>query len=195
MKLFALILALVALAGQSFAAEWVPVVQVKSYTITGSSGPELYASIGEKGPLIGQTRTIALTNWDLKWSRKYVNEGSACVLKSAKPFLTVMYALPKPAAKLSGAAKQNWQHFIDGITSHEKVHGADIVTMVDEIIAETVGLRFENDAQCAAIRAEVLVRVKAANERYKAKSRVFDSAEMRDGGAVQQLVLRLVNGH
>lgn len=176
------------------AAEWLPREQIKPYSISGTTGPELYQSIGENSPMIGQTRSIAMTNWVLKWGRNYRREGQACVLSSAKPFLTITYTLPKPAAKLSGAVAQNWQKFIDGITRHEKVHGSDIVAMVEEIIAETVGFRVENDPKCRTIRTEVLARVKAANERYKAKSRVFDGAEIRDGGAVQVLVLDLVNG-
>lgn len=176
------------------AADWLPREQIKPYSISGTTGAQLYQSIGENGPLIGQTRSIAVTNWALKWGRDYRREGQACVLSSAKPFLTITYTLPKPAAKLSGAAAQNWQKFIDGITRHENVHGSDIVAMVEEIIAETVGLRVQNDPKCQTIRTEVLAHVKAANERYKAKSRVFDGAEMRDGGAVEVLVLDLVNG-
>lgn len=183
-----------ALTEGSQAGAWKPVEQVEPYTISGNSGPDLYASIGERGPLAGGRRTIALTNWALKWRRDFAAQGSACVLQSAKPFLTITYTLPQPGSKLSGFAKQNWQSFIDGVAAHERVHGADIVAMVDEIIAETVGLRVENDPKCTEIRATVLERVKGANERYKAKSRVFDTAEMRDGGAIQALVLALVNG-
>jgi predicted secreted Zn-dependent protease len=194
MKLFALPLVLVAFAGHSNAADWAPIERTVHYTISGSTAPELYASIGEAGPLIGKTRTIALTNWELKWSRQYEPRDGACVLVSAKPFLTITYSLPKPAAKLSGAVAGRWKIFMNGITAHEKVHGADIAAMVDQIIAATVGLHVENDPQCKAIRVQVLARVKAANEAYKAKSRTFDNTAMSDGGTVQQLILELVNG-
>ena len=176
------------------AQEWKPRFVVKYYPVSGAAGPDLYTAIGEKGPLIGTVRTIAHTNWDLKWRRDYQADGTACVLKSALPFLTIITTLPKPAAKLSGSAARLWKTFSDGITAHEKVHGQDIVAMTQEIIAATVGLRQENDAACKAIRAEVLARVTAANEAYKAKSRAFDLAEMSDGGNVHQLILALVNG-
>ena len=166
---------------------------VSHYAVSGATGAELYFSIGEKGPLIGTVRTIALTNWDLKWRRDYQPDGTACVLKSALPFLTITTTLPKPAAKLPATAARHWKTFIDGITAHEKVHGQDIVAMTEEIIAGTVGLRQENDPGCKAIRTEVLKRVTAANEAYKAKSRAFDQAEMSDGGNVHRLILALVN--
>jgi predicted secreted Zn-dependent protease len=170
------------------------VERTATYAISGATGPELYLSIGENGPLTGPTRAIAQTVWDLKWRRDYRTEGSACVLKSALPFLTITTTLPKPKARLSGGASQLWKTFIDGIIAHEKTHSADIFAMTDEIIAATAGLRVENDLGCKVIRAETLKRVKAANEAYKAKSRAFDQAEMANGGNVQRLILGLVNG-
>ncbi len=194
MQLFSTAFVLLLTTLSAHAQSWQPGEQVKSYAVSGTTGPELYASIGERGPLIGKTRTIALTNWELKWRRDYQPDGSACVLRSAIPFLTISYSLPKPAAKLTGPAAANWKTFSDGIAAHEKIHGRDIIAMVNEIIATTVGLRVDNDPDCKAIRVQVLQRVKDANEIYKAKSRAFDGIEMADGGNVHGLILALVNG-
>ena len=176
------------------AAAFTPVERTVTYPVSGAAPIDLYRSIGERGPLIGKTRAIAHTNWELKWRRDYRREGSVCALKSATPFLTITYTLPKPTAKLDGDVARLWKTFIDGIAAHEKVHGADIVAMTEEIISATVGLRIENDPGCRLIRAEVLNRVTAANEAYKARSRAFDIAEMGKGGNVQKLILALVNG-
>lgn len=176
------------------AADWQAKEVLKPYAITGTTPIELYESIGENGPVIGAgRRTIAVTNWDLKWRRDYQPDGSACVLKSALPFLTITYALPKPKAKLTGDVARRWQQFAAGIAAHEKVHGRDIIAMTEEIIAGTVGLRVENDKDCKLIRAEVLKRVQAAADNYKAKARAFDGIEMSDGGNVQRLILAFVN--
>lgn len=186
---------LLILTTPAVAADWQPKEQVKSYAISGTTPIELYESIGGNGPVIGGgRRTIAVTSWDLKWRRDYQPDGSACVLKSALPFLTITYTLPKPSAKLTGAAVAGWKRFSDGIAAHEKVHGQDIIAMTEQIITETVGLRIENDAACKLIRAEVLRRVQAAADDYKAKARAFDSIEMSDGGNVHRLILGLVNG-
>jgi len=177
------------------ARDWQPQEEVKPYAISGTSPIELYESIGANGPVIGEgRRTIAVTRWDLKWRRDYRPDGSACTLKSALPFLTITYALPKPKAKLPENAARLWKTFSDGIAAHEKVHGQDVIAMVDTIIAETVGLRIESDPGCNLIRAEVLKRVEDANEAYKAKARAFDQVEMSKNGNVQQLILALVNG-
>ena len=194
MRPAAFALAFVGVVSPAQAAGWQPVERVKHYAVSGKTGAELYFSIGENGPLTGKARAIALTLWDLKWRRDYQAEGSACVLKSAIPFLTITYTLPKPKVKLDGAAARLWKTFIDGIAAHEKVHGADIAAMTDGIITATAGLRMENDPGCRLIRAEVLKRVEAANEDYKAKSRAFDREEMAKDGNIQQLILALVNG-
>lgn len=187
-------LAFAAIAFPAHAAGWQPVERVRHYAVSGAAGADLYFSIGENGPLIGKSRAIALTQWDLKWRRDYRPQGTACALKSALPFLTITTTLPKPAAKLEGPAARLWKTFIDGITAHERVHAADINAMVDGIIAATAGLTVQDDPQCKLIRAEVLKIVNAANEAYKAKSRAFDGAEMAKGGNVHQLILALVNG-
>jgi predicted secreted Zn-dependent protease len=193
---FALLVMTAALfANPAAARDWQPQEVVKSYTISGATPIELYESIGANGPVIGEgRRTIAVTRWDLKWRRDYRPEGTACVLKSARPFLTITYSLPKPKAKLPENVARLWKPFIDGVAAHEKVHGQDVIAMVDGIIVETVGLRVENDPDCKLIRTEVLKRVEAANEAYKLKARAFDKVEMSKNGNVQQLILGLVNG-
>ena len=183
-----------AFAPPAQAASFTPIERTATYPVSGAAPFDLYTSIGARGPLIGKVRAIAHTNWELKWRRDYRADGSACVVKSAIPFLTITTTLPKPEAKLDGAVAKLWKTFITGIAAHEKVHGADIVSMTEEIIAATIGLRVENDPGCKLIRAEVLSRVKAANEAYKAKARAFDKIEMSDGGAVHRLILGLVNG-
>jgi predicted secreted Zn-dependent protease len=195
MRLMFLILLAAMAPHAALARDWQPREVVKSYAISGATPIELYESIGVNGPVIGEgRRTIAVTRWDLKWRRDYQPEGSACVLKSALPFLTITYALPKPKAKLADNAARLWKTFIDGVAAHEKVHGQDIVAMVDGIIAQTVGLQVENDPGCKRIRAEVLKRAEAANEAYKVRARAFDQVEMSRNGNVQQLILELVNG-
>jgi predicted secreted Zn-dependent protease len=203
------ILAVCLLPGPAFAADWQPSERIAHYPITGASGIELYRSIGENGPEIGggglARRTIAVTEYDLKWRRDYRPERPAsaqagqddktsCVLAAATPILTITYRLPKPKGALPSSLREPWRIFADGIEAHERVHGAQIIAMTEAIITATVGLRVENDPDCKAIRDEVLVRVKAELAAYKARSRAFDAEEMADGGNVHRLVLGLVNG-
>lgn len=177
------------------AAEWKAVEREQPYIIQGTTGPDLYASIGERGPEVGGLmRSIAHTTFKLTWTRDYQPRNGGCVLASAKPKLTITYTLPKPASRLSGAVRANWETFIAGVRDHEKVHGRMIQDMVREIERISVGLAVESDPDCRKIRQELTRRLAVISQEQRRKSRDFDRVELGDGGNIHQLILRLVNG-
>ncbi|ACP23333.1 hypothetical protein NGR_b18860 (plasmid) [Sinorhizobium fredii NGR234] len=191
---FILLLACLASSPSAAKADWRAVEQVKSYTIAGQSGPELYASIGERGPKLGPTRAIAHTSFKLTWSRKYEVQGDACVLVSALPKLAITYTLPKPAMPLPVATREHWEAFIAGVHKHELVHGDFIKEMVNKIEIATVGLTVPADPQCRKIKSEMTKRLGALSNAQRQQSRDFDRAELNDGGNIHRLILDLVNG-
>ena len=164
------------------------------YAVSGSSGIELYRSIGERGPKSRNGRAIALTDYRLTWTRKYVPEGGDCRLTTAVPHLTLITHLPKPSGKLPARTEALWSTFITGITAHERVHGEIIKATVDAIRSATEGLTVPDDPSCRKIRTEVTKRVAALAAAMRRKNRDFDQVEMGKGGNVQQLILALVNG-
>lgn len=183
------------IASQALAADWKAVEHEQPYLIRGKTGPELYASIGERGPEVGGLmRTIAYTTFKLTWTRDYQPRDGGCVLASARPKLTITYTLPKPASRLSGAVRSNWETFITGVRDHEKVHGDMIKDMVREIERISIGLTVENDPNCKKIRQELTRRLAAISQEQRRRSRDFDRVELGDGGNIHQLILRLVNG-
>ena len=190
--LLAVLLAVAPVAGH---AEWKPVERNEPYSISGWTGPELYASIGERGPAAGIGRAIAFTNFKLTWRRDYRPQADgACTLVSAVPRLIISYVLPKPLQKLPEPVASNWKTFIDGVARHERVHGEMIVDMVKEIEAYTVGLSVPDDPNCKKIRVQMTERLSQISQAQRQKSRDFDRVELTEGGAVHQLVLNLVNG-
>ncbi|MBN9271245.1 MAG: DUF922 domain-containing protein [Mesorhizobium sp.] len=168
--------------------------KIVTYPISGRTGPELYASIGEHGPTAGGARAIAHTTFDLKWSRKYERRGNACVLAAAKPWLTITYTVPKPAGGLPEAVQRHWDTFAAGVLAHEKVHGDTIKAMVRDIEGFSIGFTVDNDPQCSRIRQDLTARLKAASDAQRKQGRDFDREEFRDGGNMQRLILALVNG-
>jgi predicted secreted Zn-dependent protease len=189
-SLVACLVALPAAAG----AEWQAVEKVETYAISGKSGIELYTSIGERGPKVGSLgRAVAYTNFKLTWSRKYEPQGDVCTLVSARPKLTIIYVLPKPADRLPDALRKKWETFYAGVRSHEQVHGEMIKDMVKAIEATTVGMSVSGDPNCRRIRKEIVKPLSEASLAQRQKSRDFDRVEMNDGGNIHQLILRLVN--
>jgi predicted secreted Zn-dependent protease len=187
--------ALLAPAPAMASAEWKPTEEVRPYAISGSTGAELYRSIGERGPEIGgQSRVIAHTTFKLTWTRKYERQGNACVLTTARPKLTIIYTLPKPSAKLSPSVQASWNVFIEAIRKHERVHGDTIIGMVHEIETLSLGFSAPDDPACRKIRVSLTERLGEISGRQRQRGRDFDKVEMSDGGNVQALILTLVNG-
>lgn len=184
----------VLLASTPALADWKAVEQVENYSITGRTGLELYKSIGERGPQIGNTRAVAHTTFKLTWTRKYEPRGNSCVLAVARPKLIITYTLPQPKGELPAPVRRNWETFISGIAAHERVHGDYIKDMVREIEALSVGFTVEGDPGCKKIRAELTEHLAALSQAQRQKSRDFDKVEMGSGGNIQRLILALVNG-
>lgn len=176
-------------------AEWQAVEKVQPYSIAGRTGAELYASVGERGPKVGNAgRAIAFTSFKLTWTRKYEPQGSNCVLVTARPKLTITYTLPKPAEKLSAAATKQWEIFIAGVHKHELVHGEQIKDMVRKIEAVSVGMTISDDPKCQKIRTQLTTRLGELSRAQRQQSRDFDRSELSNGGNVHQLILALING-
>ncbi|WP_417425646.1 DUF922 domain-containing Zn-dependent protease [Hoeflea sp.] len=187
------LLGIATLSAPAFA--WEPVEQVKTYSISGQSGRELYQSIGANGPVIaGDRRTIAHTTFKLTWRRDYQNRADGgCVLASARPKLIITYTLPKPRGKMPSDVASRWKDFYDGLAAHEKVHGQYIIEMVREIETASIGLSAANDGDCNKVRAQLQARLKQLSDWQRQRGRDFDRVEMGEGGAVQRLVLGLIN--
>lgn len=176
--------------------QWQPVEQVQAYPITGDSGVDLYASIGQRGPKIGkEVRAIAHTNFKLTWTRDYRPQpDGACTLVSARPKLIITYTLPKPASALAPDLKKKWDVFIAGVYKHELVHGVIITDMVKEIERVSVGLSVAGDPHCTKIRTELTAKLGEISKAQQKRSSDYDRMEMSEGGNVHQLILQFVNG-
>jgi len=196
-RLLALLLPTLLFSAGRANAEWKPVERVETYSVSGQSGAELYAAIGEHGPKVGglPLGAIAHTSFKLTWTRKYEPRDGGCVIAVNKPKLVITYVLPKLTGKPPQSVLREWQTFIAGVRDHEKVHGRMIVDMVKEIEAMSVGLSVPNDPDCKALRQELTRRLAEISQNQRQKSRDFDKVELSNGGNIHQLILRLVNGN
>ncbi len=189
----AFLLAGLLFAGSAAAQDWQAVERVEAYNVQGSTGLEIYQSIGARGPKLGVARVIAHTGFKLTWTRKYERQGDACVITVNKPKLVITYTLPKLKSKLAEPLKGRWDTFITGVTAHEKVHGDFIKEMVKEIETVSVGMTVENDPNCKKIRPQLQAKLGELSNAQRARSRDFDQVELNDGGNVHQLILQLVD--
>lgn len=181
--------ALICLQAASAWADDAP-VKIKTYAISGSTGAELYESIGENGPRDGNDRgSIAQTVMHLKWNRLFDERGGDCYLVHARPSLTITMILPKPDKKLSASMQASWQRFITGVRTHEDVH----VQMIRELVSNTqqsvAGAMVKNDRSCGKVKAEVSRRINEATAAHKARSRAYDRDDFGSNGKLGRLVI------
>ena len=193
-RLLAMAMCIAFLPMAAHAADWQPVETIKTYAVAGTSGAELYDSIGERGPLLGpKVRAIAHTDFKLTWTRKYEPQpDGACAITVNIPKVIITYTLPKPSAQLPASTRRSWQHFIAGVEAHERVHGQFIKDMVKEIEAMSVGFSMPDDPKCSRIRVELTKRLGEISKKQQQRNRDFDKVELSDGGNLQQLVIKLV---
>jgi predicted secreted Zn-dependent protease len=176
------------------AEPWQPVEQIKTYSIRGKTGIDLYRSIGALGPAAG-VPAIAHTTFKLTWTRDYRPQpDQSCVLAVAKPKLIITYTLPRVSHDLPPAVAAAWAKFRAGVEKHERVHGEQIIDMVRGIERFSRGLTAEQDPQCLKVRERLQARLKEFSDERVRQSREFDEVELTNGGAVHQLILKLVNG-
>ncbi|KPN40820.1 DUF922 domain-containing protein [Brucella abortus] len=174
---------------------WKAVEIVKPYAIARTTPPELYESIGARGPKIGERRVIAHTSYVLTWDREFDRSNGACTVVSATPRLRITYMLPNPSQTLAPPVKERWDRFYDGIRRHELVHGDHAKAMTREIVRRTVGLSVPNDPKCRKIRKVLAKEITDMVQVQRAQGRDFDHVEMGNGGNVQQLILTFLNGN
>ena len=190
---FPVLLAVLCATAVTARADGQIVEREETYAIAGKSGIELYTSIGQHGPKVGNgASAIAHTNFKLTWQRKYEPQGSACTLVAARPKLIVTYTLPKPSGTLPPETRRRWKTFIDGIRRHEKVHGTMIKAMVKRIEETTIGVSAPADPDCRKVREAIVKPLSEASQAQRQQSRDFDRVEMGKGGTIQRLILDLV---
>lgn len=175
------------------AQEWQAIEKVDHYKVSGTSPMALYQSVGERGPKLSLGRVIAHTTFKLTWQRDYQQQGSACVLASAKPKLIITYTLPKPTQKLPPEVAAKWEAFYNGIVEHEKLHGQFMQDLTQQIQDVSIGLRDENDPGCKKVRAALQAQLKPISDAHVARHSEYDQVEMSPGGAVHQLILAFLN--
>ncbi len=165
-------------------------VREKHFAISGSTGIELYESIGRNGP----KGAIAHTSYTLKWDRRFANEGKGCRLTRARPIMAITYTYPKPGGALPARTRKLWDTFIAGVRLHEQEHGRMIRDMLAGIEASIAGLYVADDPTCQKAKRQMHRMVKDAAEAHRQRSIAYDRVEMSRGGNVHQLILALVNG-
>lgn len=172
-------------------AQEMPAIQQKTYSVSGSTGMELYQSIGQNGPNGGGH--VAQTSFKLTWKRLFDERGGDCYLVHAKPQLTMTQTYPRPSGKLSADMRRRWDKFIAETRVHEETHARMITEMVRSTEASLQGMMEQDDRSCAKVKKSVAARIDEGYQAHRARSRAFDKTELGFGGRMFVVLENLVN--
>jgi len=154
--LLAALATLALLPAPALSRDWQPSERIETYAVTGTTGIDLYRSIGERAPSAGVGQAIAFTDFELLWSRDYRPQpDGSCILASARPSLTIIYRWPVAPSGLAPDVAASWARFIAGVEKHERVHGDHVIEMTEKIQAFSTGLSAPADADCNKVRAKL----------------------------------------
>lgn len=168
-------------------------IKTKYYSVSGSTGLQLYASMVKRGPRQGFTsRAIAQTAYTVNWNAQVKSSGGTCRVASAVPQISITYTYPKPAGPVSPALQRRWSRFMVGVRKHEEKHGRLAREMVDVAVRSVRGLKMANDPSCRKLRADIKQRAHAIYDKYEARQQKFDEIEHRDGSNIDRLIGALV---
>lgn len=168
-------------------------IKTKYYTVSGSTGLQLYASMVKRGPKQGFTsRAIAQTAYTVNWNAEVKPSGGGCRVVSAVPKLSITYTYPKPAGPVSPALQRRWTRFMAGVRIHEEKHGRLAREMVDVAVRSVRGLKMANDPSCSKLRADIKRRARAIYDDYETRQEKFDAVEHKDGSNIDRLIGALV---
>ena len=172
-----------------------PRVKVKTsyYSISGSTGMELFRDMNRKGPRHAfMKKAMAQTQYRSTPSGKVTWQNGVCSVKNGSYTLDLTYVYPKPDRKLSGRLAVNWNRFMADTYRHEKVHGQIAIEMVAKLDATLRSFRMKDKDNCARAMTTLAGRINGIYDIYKKKQMAFDVAEHRKGGKVEKSVLVLV---
>ena len=94
------------------------------YDVAGSSDAELRAAINARRPKDGDgVQHDAVTNWDVRWTYRYVTSDQGCALQSLSIRLEVLTIMPRWSTRQAGTMlEQRWNKFVAALDIHETEH-------------------------------------------------------------------------
>lgn len=172
-----------------------PRIKVKTsyYSISGSTGMDLFKDMNRKGPRHAfMKKAMAQTQYRSTPSGKVSWENGICAVKNGGYTLDLTYVYPKPDRPLSGRLAVNWNRFMADTYRHEKVHGQIAIEMASKLDATLRSFRMKDKSNCARALNALSARINGIYDTYKKKQVAFDILEHRKGGKVEKSVLVLV---
>ena len=159
-----------------------PIVEerVDYYDVAGSSEDELRAAIDKQRPTdrAGE-RHDAVTNWDVRWTYRYVTAAEGCGLGSLATTLEVVTIFPRWPNRQSGALTERWDKYIAALKAHERDH-MEIAHRAAQVIHERLS-RHEKARTCPLLKASIDSKGQALLDQFRSEDTEYDQRTQHGG--------------
>lgn len=153
-----------------------PVVKIESryYPVQGMDIASIYQSLQKEGPNGERGKTYhAHTEWDIKWSYRWIESSSICRLTQIDVSIDIGYLLPQLSTidQLDAATRQSWDHFYQALLKHEQ-HHKDFGIKAAHELEQT--LLDEQPQPCFGMQNKLSDLAQKVVDKYDAMEKAFD---------------------
>lgn len=171
--------------------------RVKFYTVTGSTGAELYKSMIKNGPDHGGNRKDVLASTSFKFDFKndvFQIKRNRCVLTNLDIIVDVTYTYPKwrGSKKASKATRRAWKNFEKIAVLHEKEHVKITRKFAKDYEKALKKSRRSAKLECEKQSVGERFRTTYQIRRHERLHRLFDRRDLKRGGRGYKALLELV---
>ncbi len=168
------------------------------YTVTGSTGKEIYKNMINKGPNLGGVRGHALATTEYKYDVRNIDVNvvnGRCVPKKLDVVVSVKYTYPKwrGSSKARSSTRNAWNNFRKAVVWHERQHvkiAMEYAKDFEKVLRQS-RLRFANN-DCNTNSFRTAFKANQIALRHNRKQKQFDRRDLRRGGRGYEAQMQLI---
>lgn len=157
------------------------------YSVSGSTGQEIFKSMLEKGPKISGRSGHFLATTEIEYEfPNFTMElvDGKCVPKNADVVVKASYTLPKwrGSGKATSSTRRAWKKFAREVIWHEKEHVSIAVKHAEEmekVLRTTIGYASLN---CSDFSWKLGIKARRVGSKHNRMQKRFDRKDLRRGG-------------
>jgi predicted secreted Zn-dependent protease len=150
------------------------VITTNYYVVTGSTLPDIQASLARARPDKTQSAQDGLTVWQVDWHFSTLNSASGCRVSTFNTAAKITITLPRwvGSTNASQELKTEWQRYLRALAEHEYGHAQNGLAAAKEI-QERLRQPGE-DSTCEALRQRLHLLCQTIVNKRKAADQAYD---------------------
>lgn len=171
--------------------------KVTYYSVSGSTGREIFKNMLDSGPKVGRRNDHALATTEYEYDVKNVDlviQNGRCVPKNLEVHVSVKYTYPRwrGSKRASSSTRRAWKKFSKSVVWHEKQHVKIALDYAEDYAKALQKMRLRTSNQCSKASFTSAWRATRAALKHNRRQRQFDRKDLRPGGRGYEAQLGLI---